>query len=568
MQYVSRRTAAGFLAIALTIPFLSSGPAVANGRNTPKEYAKYFNPFQKKGYLNESQDRVIKKTKLKTGNMPFGAQQVPNPGQGIFALIPPEKFADLDLVDKTLANPTVSGISVLVPWSQIQTAEDQFNWQPIDQLIASAAKAGKTVILRVSACGVDLPAGDKQVTSDLPKFVLDSGIKTIKYTDPSGREHQMPLFWDKDYLAKWSNFIIELADRYDKNPTIHSIGITGGGFQGSTSVIPGPENKSVDEKGQPIDLNAALKSQYGMTQRELVTHWKYTADLFPKHFHNARLNFNVNAPVRGRAGEDSLDEIADYLVLRYGERIYITRYGFQSGKHKFDDYRLLVKFRHDTLTGVQFPPSTNFTEFDKAAKNALDDGVSFVEVPLTVLASENETVKTGLDNLADHAGFQIWKEAATVPEKIASGQPLKASFIFVNVGAAPALRPERMVDKDAPSSYRIQIEFRDADGKPVLQNIHTPPTPTTKWLPGQKVTWEEELKMVDANKRQLPPGQYTAWLSIVDPNANRKIQFVNATTQDKPASTDTVELGKVVVTTATATEPKMEANAGGNSQGN
>lgn len=566
MSYVSRRTAAGFLAIALTIPFVGSVPAVANGGNTPKEYAKYLNPFQKKGYLNQSQDRVIKKTKLKTQNMPVAAQQIANPGQGIFAVIPSDKTADLELVDTTLANPKVNGVSILVPWSQIQTGEEQFDWRPVDNVIASAAKAGKTVILRVSACGVDLPDGDKQVVSDIPKFVLDSGIKTIKYTDPAGRARQMPLFWDKDYLAKWSNFVIELADRYDKNPTLHSIGITGGGFQGGTSVVPGTEMKSVDDKGAPVDLNAAMKSQYGMTQRELVTHWKYTADLFPKHFKTARLNFNINAPVRGRAGEDSLDEIADYLIYRYGQRIYVTRNGFEGGRHKFDDYRLLVKFRGDTLTGVQFPPTANLVDFEKASKNALDDGVSFVEVPLTVLNSKDAPVQTALDNLATHVGFQLVKQSASLPDKIAAGQPVKASFSFVNVGAAPALRPERMFDKDAPSSYRIQLEFRDADGKPVLQNVHTPPTPTSKWTPGQTVTWDEELKMIDANKRQLPPGEYTAWLSIVDPNANRKIQFVNATTKDKPASADTVEVGKIVVTAAV--EPKMEANAGGNAQGN
>lgn len=566
MSYVSRRTAAGFLAIALTIPFVGSVPAVANGGNTPKEYAKYFNPFQKKGYLNESQDRVIKKTKLKTQNMPVTAQQIVNPGQGVFAVIPSDKTADLELVDTTLANPKVNGVSILVPWSQIQTGEEQFDWRPVDNVIASAAKAGKTVILRVSACGVDLPDGDKQVVSDIPKFVLDSGIKTIKYTDPAGRARQMPLFWDKEYLAKWSNFVIELADRYDKNPTLHSIGVTGGGFQGGTSVVPGAEMKAVDDKGSPVDLNSAMKSQYGMTQRELVTHWKYTADLFPKHFKTARLNFNINAPVRGRAGEDSLDEIADYLIYRYGQRIYVTRNGFEGGRHKFDDYRLLVKFRGDTLTGVQFPATANLAEFEKASKNALDDGVSFVEVPLTVLNSKDAPVQTALDNLATHVGFQLVKQSASLPDKIAAGQPVKASFSFVNVGAAPALRPERMFDKDAPSSYRIQLEFRDADGKPVLQNVHTPPTPTSKWTPGQTVTWDEELKMIDANKRQLPPGEYTAWLSIVDPNANRKVQFVNATTKDKPASADTVEVGKIVVTAAV--EPKMEANAGGNAQGN
>lgn len=572
MNKLSRRTASLFLALATTLPLASSLPAVANGKlSNPGTVMNYFNPFQKKQtYLNQSQDRVIKKKRFKAENAQVvDGQPVNNRELGFFVIVPPEKLTDLEYAEKLLADRNVNGLSLLVPWSMIQTGEDTFNWQPVDQLLSACEKAGKTAILRISACGVDMPAADgKDIISDIPKFVLDGGLKTIKYTDPQGRSHTMPLFWDKDYMAKWSNVIVELADKYDKSPTIHSIGITGGGFQGGTSVVPGPENKSTNAKGETVDLNGAMKSEYGMTQRELVTHWKYVSDLFPKHFKQAHLNFNINAPVRGRAGEDSLDEIADYLIYRYGERVFVTRQGFASGRHKFDDYRLMIKFRNDTLTGVQFPNNIETADIDKIVKNALDDGVSYVELPPALLTSEDPKVQQALAHLQTHIGYQLVSQKVTLPERLATGEPAKASFTFMNIGAAPALRPERMFDKEAPSSYRVQIEFRDADGKPVLQNVHTPPMPTTKWAAGQIVTWEEELKMIDANKRQLPAGEYTAFLSIVDPNVNRKLLFLNATSGSKPTSTDTVEIGKIVVTASSATDTKMEATAGSTPQGN
>jgi hypothetical protein len=571
MYKLSRRTASALLALSVTLPLFNSLPAVANGdTKNPGTLMNYFNPFQKKQtYLNKSQDRVIKKTKFK-GDAAKSAevQAVTNRELGFFALIPTDKLADSDYIGQLLAQPNVNGVSLLVPWSTIQTAEDTYDWKLVDQILSACEHAGKTAILRVSACGIDTPTSDgKEVISDVPKFVIDSGLKTIKYTDPQGRAHLMPLFWDKDYLAKWSNFIVEMADRYDKNANIHSIGITGGGFQGGTSVVPGAENKATKPTGEPVDLNSAMKTDYGMNQRELVTHWKYVSDLFPKHFHQAHLNFNINPPVRGRAGEDSLDEIADYLIYRYGERVFVTRHGFATGRHKFDDYRLMIKYRNDTLTGIQFPKDVVAADIDKIVKNALDDGVSYVEISPELLQSKDAKVQTALENLQSHIGYQLVSQKATLSNKLASGETAKAAFTFVNIGAAPALRPERMFDKDAPSSYRVQIEFRDADGKAVLQNIHTPPTPTTKWVPGQAITWEEELKMIDGNKRQLPPGEYTAYLSIVDPNANRKILFLNATSGPKPTSTDTVELGKVLVTTADAAT-KMEATAGANPQGN
>jgi hypothetical protein len=567
MFYLSRRTAAAFLAVSVTMPLLSAAPALANGHPL-----NYLNPFGKsQGYLNQSQDRVIKKKHFKTEAVPVQAGPVSNRELGFFVEVPTDKIGDADYATKLLADPRVNGLSLLVPWSMIQTGEDQFNWAPIDSMLNACTKAGKTAILRVSAGGLDVPTADgKDIVGDVPKFLIDGGLKTIKYTDPQGRPHMMPLFWDKDYLAKWSNFIVEMADKYDKNPTIHSIGITGGGYQGTTSVVPGPENKAVGKTGEPIDLNSAMKSEYKMTQRELVTHWKYTSDLFPKHFKQAHLNFNINPPVRGRAGEDSLDEIADYLIYRYGERVFVTRNGYETGRHKFDDYRLMIKYRNDTLTGIALPSTLNVADIDKIVKNALDDGVSYVELPPSLLASEDATVKAALAHLQQHMGYQIVSQKATVPNKLATGETMKASFSFVNVGAAPAIRGERLFDKDAPASYRVQIELRDADGKPVLQNVHTPPTPTTKWAPGQTITWEEDLKMIDGNKHALPPGEYTAFLSIVDPNANRKILFLNATSGDKPTSTDTVELGKVIVTAnASATTPvsKMEASAGGNAQG-
>jgi hypothetical protein len=197
---------------------------------------------------------------------------------------------------------------------------------------------------------------------------------------------------------------------------------------------------------------------------------------------------------------------------------------------------------------------------EKVAKHALDDGISFAELPPALLTSTDPAVQASLDSLATHIGYQIIGQKASLTNKISMGQPLKASFSFVNVGAATAMRPERNFDKDVPSSYRLQIELRDADGRPVLQNLHTPPTPTNQWISGKPVAWDEELKMIDQDKRQLPPGEYTAWMSLVDPNAKRKIVFTNATSGTKPTSAETVEVGKVTITPAVASE-KLETSA-------
>jgi hypothetical protein len=510
---------------------------------------KYLKP-QKNGYLNESQDRVIKKKAFKVENLPTGVGAM-NPELGFFAIVPADKLSDADYAETLLSNDKVNGLSCAFAWNTLEPTEETFNFDPIDKLLAACERHHKTLILRVIACG--LADGGQSSIDGTPKWVFDSGSKSISYQAADGSSHTMPLFWDKNYLAKWSNFVGELAERYDRNPTIHSIGITGGGFGIGTSVGP----VSADRKSSPVA--EMLKQNYGMNQRQLVEHWKYVADLFPKKFQTARLNFNINEPVRGKMGEESLDEIADYLVYRYGERIYLTRSGLKDGKHAFNDYRLLLKFHKDTLTGIRVADTMSAPDFPKAAKYALDDGISFAEMPAALLTSADSGVQSALSQLDAHIGYELVIQKASIPAKVAAGQPLTASFEFVNAGAAPAMRPERNIDKDAPMSYRVQIELRNAEGKPVLQNVHTPPAWTSSWEPGKPVAWDEELKMVDGEKHQLPPGEYSVWMSVVDPGQKRKIQFLHATSDGKMTSGETVEVGKLTITASVAETPQNQA---------
>lgn len=379
----------------------------------------------------------------------------------------------------------------------------------------------------------------------------------MQYVGVDGKPHLMPIFWDSSYLALWSNFIGEMADKYDKNPDIHSIGITGGGFAGGTAVLPNyptsvPYNIGGDKAGK--SLEEVLKTDFGMNQRQLVTHWKYVADIFPKHFAAARLNFDINPPTAKRAGEDSLDEISDYLVYRYGERVFLTRMGVKDGHHGFDDYRILLKFRNDTLTGLQLTNAVTEQEMPKIVKNALDDGISFAEIPAELLVSTAPQVVTALDLFASHIGFQLVTRKANLPAQVASGAPIPATFDFINVGAATALRPQREVDKDIAASYRVQIELRDANGKIVLQNVHTPQVPTNQWATGQPVTWQENLKM-----SPLTPGDYTAYMSLIDPERKRTIEILDASAE-KPTATTSVALGAIKITPALAAPASSTAS--------
>ncbi len=541
------------------------GPTTpASAKNGAVEFAKYFNPVQKKGYLNESQDRIIKKRSFKSSEIPT-LDATTNKETGIFAILTPDQLSNDAQIEELLTQNYINGLSVTLPWQMLEPAEDEFNWQPVDHLLELLTKHNKSLILRVSTCGLDLPpaasatapsaatADDKAsapADSDTPKWVFDSDVKSLTYTGTDGKSHRMPIFWDANYLANWRNFVKALGKRYDKNPALHSIGITGGGVLGGTAVLPSFSKTAAGSAADEPKLDTAsaremeqrLKKEFGMNQRQIVEHWKYVSDIFPKSFETARLNFDISPPTPGRAGQDALDEIADYLVYRYGQRVYLTRQNVSSAKHGFDQYRLFLKFRGDTLTGYQFTSDISPEALAKVTQSALDDGISYAEVPATLLLSKDESLTGPVKFLSSHIGYEIVTQKVAIPGELVAGEPLKASFTFMNAGAAAPLRPSRNFDKDVASSYRVMVELRDANGKPVVLSLHTPPTPTTQWLAGKPVTYDQELKMP-----KLAPGEYSVFMWLVDSDSQRKLQILDAISQEKPTPSFSVPLGKIKV---------------------
>lgn len=557
----SRSLAFGFSA-ALLATTVALAPA-SFAKNKAVEVLKYFDPMPQKQYLNESQDRLIKKQAFKVSELP-NTPPVKNAEIGFFATIPGDKLADLDYIAKLLENDRTTGIAALVPWKLLEPQEEKYDWQVIDNLLSLCQKYNKTLILRVSTSGVDIPGGDtSKADSDTPSWVFEQGAKSVKYLDKDKKAHLMPIFWDQTYMAAFSNFINEMGSRYDKNTLIHSIGITGGGFRGGTAVVPttiakdGGDKTATNETGfsSQEQVEDYLRKQQGLNQKQIVDHWKYVADIFPTAFPTTRLNFAINAPTPNRAGEDALDEISDYLIYRYGGHVYVTRQDLKNGKHGFDDYRVLLKFRPDTYAGLSLLPSVTPEDMEKISKTALDDGVSFIELPQEILTSTDATVKASLDKLASHMGYQIISQKVSIPSELAQGEQLKAEFTFMNVGDATPKRPVRELDKDVPTSYKVMIELKDDSGKSVARILHTPEKKTENWKAGETVTWQQSLKMP-----QLPAGEYAASLSLYDPNNDKRINLLDGRSAEKTSSVAEVNLGKLKITTSSTASSNTQSN--------
>ena len=526
--------------------------APARADYNPKEWAKYLNPLPQKQYLNKSQDRVIKKRAFKASDLP-SITPIPNKEIGLFAQISTSDLHDDAALQKLLDDKRVAGLSALIPWASLEPTEEHYDWTPVDNLLSLCKSKNKSLILKISTCGLeatefteleaDKSSADKSsqstTNSDTPQWLYaDGGVKSLTYQDKAGKDHKMPIFWDATYLAKWSNFVKVLGERYDKNPTLHSVGITGGGMLGSTLVVPDFRH----EKANYEKLETELTKVHGMSQRQLVTHWKYVADLFPKAFPNTSLNFDIDPPTPNRAGQDTLDEISDYLVFRYGERVYLTRQNISNGKHGFEEYRVILKFKPDTFMGYQLTENVAPGDWKDLAKNALNDGVSFMEIPKKYFKSDDAQINDALTDLQDHLGFQLVLTSAKINSEIKSGEPLEAAISFINAGSTSPKAVSRQLDKDVPVSYQVGLEIRNQDGKPLMVSAQTPPVPTNKWIGNKPFSWSGTYRLTG-----LKPGDYTAFLCVVDKQSHKRLQIFDGTEGGANIPETEVALGKINV---------------------
>lgn len=529
-----------YLSLACLTVFVAGEYVPVVARSQAVEVLKYFNPVPQKSYLNEKQDRLIKKKSFKV-NVLGDVEPVRNQENGIFAELSAVEATDLQHVANVISNPGIDGISTVLTWRELEPAEAEYNFKPVDDLIELMNRYKKGLILRVSTAGVNIES-----RCDTPQWVFEDGAKRINYYGSDGKQATMPIFWDQTYLARWSNFVKELGKNYDGNPTMHSIGITGGGMLGGTPVVPESENVTADRSGTDGKagyeaLTKRLTEEFGMSQKQLIDHWKYVADLFPAAFTKTRLNFDIDATTPNRAGQNALDEISDYLIYRYGQRIFLTRQNVSDGKHGFEQYRVIIKFRPDTFTGYQLTGKVSPADLQKISHTALDDGVSFMEVPEKIALSADEQVKSALAHLRSHMGYQLLLNRAVIPQQVKTGATVDTSFGFVNLGDSVPACPERTFDKDVPESYRVELEFRNASNKLVGIVLHTPEVSTLQWAAGKPIQWDEPLKMPSMKR-----GKYAVSLALVNSNAGQRINFLNGLDAGRePVVTNVASLGTV-----------------------
>lgn len=236
-----------------------------------------------------------------------GGGQKPQP-VGLYDLVsaPGGNFGDLT-GRSFLTNPSIEGVRIRTQWQNVQlNFPAAINWTLIDNAFAVCTAAGRKIGMSViGGCGT--PAGVYTTAPTCTKFTLSPDDVTLE------NQPDMPIPWQPNFLAKWQTFVNALGARYDSNPFLAYICVTGFmqnvgmGFVGTTADL--------------TRMNAqAVLDGYANTAAGLLFAGKAIIDIFATAFPTTSMLLTIDDPFPGGG--------ATKLAIRdYGEATYPDRIG-------------------------------------------------------------------------------------------------------------------------------------------------------------------------------------------------------------------------------------------------
>src|SRR5437773_1367663 len=198
-----------------------------------------------------------------------------------------------------ISNENCDGVRWLLRWSDVEANPDIYTWQYLDDAVAWAAANNKRCGISINA-GKDCPAWLYAAPYNAQSYIMQdtSGAIVLKIPVPGGMV----------FMSRWQKFITDFGARYDSNPAVSYIIITGIGNHDEWNIAPGM-----------LDT-AAL----GSTQAQVNT-WKSASkqiiDFYMSAFPNTTVMGLPKPPFNpSNAAEDpltSMREVSDYAANTY-----------------------------------------------------------------------------------------------------------------------------------------------------------------------------------------------------------------------------------------------------------
>ncbi len=190
-------------------------------------------------------------------------------------------------IDKVILNsPSIDGVVLEVPWSAIEPQEGKHLWSNIDSILAQAAAYSKKVSLVLGAGW------------QIPSWVYNDGVRQFKFVwDHSTWGPKLcsvvaiPLPWDATYLAKWSELVSAIGARYDSDPRIASVKVTGINSKTQETFLPSSVNQKISSGTTSCTSydDVANWQAAGYTRLKIEAAWQSVMKMFAQAFPEKKL---------------------------------------------------------------------------------------------------------------------------------------------------------------------------------------------------------------------------------------------------------------------------------------
>jgi len=286
---------------------------------------------------------------------PAAAQnEGPWSASGIYILNPIDKPIPKDV----LALDDIVGISLRVSWSLLEPEKDRFEWVYLDREISAAARAGKTVTLRV------LPG------SHTPNWVYDSGAVAFEFVDANerhptfGKEFRIPLPWDEVFLSRWKGLIAALGARYNGSRTISIVHLTGPNRNSAEMHLP---RRPEDRKHW---------KEFGYTPAKLILAWNRCIDAWARAFPRTPLALNLSPAI---FDDGVIEEVVQGGVGQYGRRFMLQNNALTAKPvHRRADFAIIRGYAGKTTVGFQMLGTATAKSNSRQGdlKQSIDNGLA------------------------------------------------------------------------------------------------------------------------------------------------------------------------------------------------
>lgn len=191
-------------------------------------------------------------------------------GASGMALLKPSKL------NSDLSNPKLDALNCRTRWIDVQkTNATAFDWQILDQCLATAAANGKTVVAELDFAPADVGSGGTGV----PAWAEALGVPTVSI---AGVTNKFPVWWNPTYKLYAKAAISAFTARYNTNSQVVGYVVTGASGVLSTS-LAGEQTNSLctafQAKGYdgqcPADVKAedAVGTVFEAAFLEIGNHW-------------------------------------------------------------------------------------------------------------------------------------------------------------------------------------------------------------------------------------------------------------------------------------------------------